>query len=175
MATAVTHRPEASEHNPYYGKYIAMVPEDDGIQALESQLVEGMALLRAIPESKGDHRYAPGKWTIKEVIGHVIDAERVFAYRAMRFARNDRTELPGFDENAYVPAADFGRRTIADLAGEWELVRRSSIALFRGLDAAAWLRQGVANGSPITVRALAFILAGHGRHHATILRERYGA
>ena len=175
MATALTHRPEASEHNPYYGKYIAMVPEDDGIQALESQLAEGLALFGAIPESKGDHRYAPGKWMVREVIGHLIDAERVFAYRAMRFARNDRTELPGFDENEYVPAGGFARRTIADLAGEWELVRRSSIAMFRGLEEGAWLRQGVANGDSITVRALAFIIAGHSRHHAAILRERYGA
>ena len=175
MATVVTFRPAATEHNPYYAKYIALVPEDDGVRALESQMAEGLALFRAIPESKGDHRYAPGKWMIREVIGHLIDAERVFAYRAMRFARNDQTELPGFDENAYVPAGGFGRRTIADLAGEWELVRRSSIAMFRGLEEGAWLRRGVANGDAITVRALAFIIAGHGRHHAAILRERYGA
>jgi hypothetical protein len=173
MATALTHRPEASEHNPYYARYIAMVPEDDGVQALENQLVEGLALFRAIPEAKGEHRYAPGKWTVKEVIGHVIDAERVFAFRAMCFARSDRTELPGFDENAYVPAGDFGRRTLADLANEWELVRRSNLAMFRGFGAGAWTRRGVANGSPISVRALAFIIAGHTRHHATILRERY--
>jgi DinB superfamily len=175
MTTAVSTaaRPDASEHAPYYGKYIAMVPETDAILALESQIADALSLLETIPEARGDHRYGPDKWTIKEVIGHLIDGERVFAYRAMRFARDDRTELPGFDENTYVPAGGFGRRTLADLAGEWELVRRSNIAMFRGLDAEAWRRQGVANGNAVSVRALAFIIAGHGRHHAAILRERY--
>ena len=175
MTTAINTatRPDPSEHVPYYGKYIALVAEADAIQALESQIADGLALLRTIPEAKGDHRYGPGKWTIKEVIGHLIDAERVFAYRALRFARQDRTEVPGFDENAYVPAGSFGRRTLADLAAEWELVRRSNLAMFRGLDAEAWRRQGTANGNAISVRALAFIIAGHGRHHAALLRERY--
>ena len=175
MTTAISTatRPDPSEHVPYYGKYIALVPEADAIQALESQITDGLALLRTIPESKGDHRYAPGKWTIKEVVGHLIDAERVFAYRALRFARNDRTAVPGFDENTYVPAGGFGRRTLADLTAEWELVRRANLAMFRGLDAEAWPRQGTANGNAISVRALAFIIAGHGRHHTALLRERY--
>lgn len=173
MAVATATRPEATEHIAYYGKYIALVPEDDAIQALESQLTEGLALFKSIPESKGEHRYGPDKWTIKEVVGHLIDGERVFAYRALRFARNDRTDLPGFDETTYVPAGGFGRRTLADLIGEWELVRRANLAMFRGLDAEAWKRQGAANGSPISVRALAFVIAGHGRHHMGILRERY--
>jgi len=173
MTNATATRPDATEHAPYYGKYIALVPEADAIQALESQIADALALLKTIPEAKGDHRYGPDKWTIKEVLGHLIDAERVFAYRAMRFGRNDRTELAGFDETTYVPAGAFGRRTLADLAGEWELVRRSNLALFRGLDAEAWRRQGVANGNPVSVRALAFIIAGHGRHHVAILRERY--
>ena len=175
MATtsSTSSRPEATEYKPYYGKYISMVPEAEAIPALESQIKAALALLRTIPESKGDHRYGPEKWTIKEVIGHVIDAERVFAYRAMRFARNDQTELPGFDENAYVPAGAFGTRTIADLAAEWDHLRRSNLAMFRGLEAEAWRRQGVASGHPVSVRALAFIIAGHGLHHAAILRERY--
>ena len=172
MATLTATRPEPTEHVPYYARYIALVPESDAIPALESQLADALALLRSIPESKGDHRYGPDKWTIKEVVGHVIDAERVFAYRAMRFARNDRTELPGFDENHYVPAAESGRRALADLATEWELVRRSNVLMFRGLPSDAWLRQGLANQSPVSVRALAFIIAGHGRHHMGILRER---
>jgi hypothetical protein len=173
MATLTVTRPEATEHNPYYAKYIALVTEADAIQALESQIVDALALLRTIPESKGDHRYGPDKWTIREVLGHLIDGERVFAYRALRFARNDRTELPGFDENTYVPAGGFGRRTLADLAAEWELVRRSNLAMFSGLDAEAWRRQGTANGNGISVRALAYIIAGHGRHHVALLRERY--
>jgi len=173
MTPITATRPDASEHIPYYGKYIALVPEADAILALESQIADALVLLKTIPEAKGDHRYGPDKWTIKEVIGHLIDGERVFAYRAMRFARNDRTELPGFDENTYVPAGAFGRRTLADLVGEWELVRRSNLAMFRGLDAEAWRRSGSANGSPVSVRALAYIIAGHGRHHVALLRERY--
>ena len=166
-------RPEATEHNPYYSKYIALVTESDALQALERQMTDALALLRTIPESKGDHRYGPDKWTIKEVIGHVIDGERVFAYRALRFARADETPLPGFEENDYVPAGAFGRRTIADLAAEWELVRRANLAMFRGLDAESWRRIGKANDSPVSVRALAYIIAGHGRHHMGLLRERY--
>lgn len=173
MATLTINRPDASEHVPYYGKYIALVPEGDVLQALENQIADALALLRALPESKGDHRYGPDKWTIKEVIGHLIDAERVFAYRALRFARADATPLPGFDENTYVPAGSFGRRTLADLVNEWELVRRSNLAFFRGLAADAWDRRGAANDSPITVRALAWIMAGHGRHHVEILKARY--
>jgi hypothetical protein len=173
MATLTTARPEATEHHPYYGKYIALVREDDAIQALESQMAEALALLRTIPESKGDHRYGPDKWTIKEVLGHLIDAERVFAYRALRFARKDQTPLPGFDETTYVPAGGFGRFALADLASEWELVRRSNLALFRRFDAEAWTRMGVASDHPVSVRALVFIIAGHGRHHVAIVRERY--
>ena len=173
MATLTATRPEPTEHVPYYARYIALVPESDAIPALENQLADALALLRSLPESKGDHRYGPDKWTIKEVVGHVIDAERVFAYRAMRFARQDSTELPGFDENHYVPAAESGRRALADLSTEWELVRRSNVLMFRGLPPGAWLRRGLANQSPISVRALAFIIAGHGRHHMGILRERY--
>src|SRR5262245_22508557 len=173
MATLTVTRPEATEHNPYYGKYIALVTEDDVLAALENQMTEAQGLLRSIPESKGDHRYGPDKWTIKEVVGHVIDGERVFAYRALRFARADQTPLPGFEENHYVPAGAFGRRTLADLAAEWELVRRANLAMFRGLEATAWRRMGAANDSPISVRALAWIIVGHGRHHMGILRDRY--
>ena len=166
-------RPEATEHDPYYSKYIALVPETDALLALESQMADALELLRTIPESKGDHRYGPDKWTIKEVIGHLIDGERVFAYRALRFARADETPLPGFEENDYVPHGSFGRRTIADLAAEWALVRRANLAMFRGFEAVAWRRIGKANDSPVSVRALAYIIAGHGRHHIAILRERY--
>jgi len=173
MTIANATRPDATEHAPFYAKYIARVREEDAIRALEGQIADGIGLLAKIPEAKAEHRYAPGKWTIKEVVGHVIDAERVFAYRAMRFARRDPTELPGFDENQYVPAARFGRRTLADLAGEWELVRRSNLAMFRGLDPEAWTQRGMANQSPVSVRALAFIIAGHGWHHVGLLRERY--
>ena len=171
--STLTAPPAPTEHNPYFSKYIGLVPEKDAIQALESQIEDALALLRIIPESKAGHRYAPGKWSIREVVGHLIDSERVFAYRAMRFARTDTTELPGFDENVFAPAGGFDARTLADLASEWEHLRRSNILMFRGLPAEAWDRRGTANANPITVRALAYIITGHGHHHMKLLRERY--
>src|SRR4029077_5181557 len=119
------------------------------------------------------HRYAPGKWSIKEVIGHVSDAERVFSHRALRFARGDRTRLPGFDEKAYTPAGRFDARPLPDLAAELDAVRHATIALFAGLDSEALARRGPANNKEVSVRALAYIIAGHERHHVGILRERY--
>ncbi len=169
----ITERPAPTEHIEYYGAYIALVPENDAIAALESQRDDTLKFLRSIPESKGDHRYAPGKWTVKEVIGHLCDGERVFAYRALRFARKDDTPLPGFDENTYVPAGAFHRRTVADLTAEYAAIREANLAMLRGLEPEAWVRSGPANGHSITVRALAFIMAGHGRHHAEILKTRY--
>lgn len=173
MTTAVTSRPAPNEHAPYYGKYIALVTENDAVAALESESADALAFLRSIPEVKGEHRYAPGKWMIKEVIGHLIDAERVFSYRALRFARKDETPLPGFEENDYVPAGNFGARTLASLIEELEVVRKASLILFRALDAAAWNRSGVASDNEMSVRALAFVIAGHGRHHVEILKTRY--
>jgi len=173
MSTMTISLPAATEHDPYYGKYISQVPEKDVLAALENQIEDAIKMLRAIPESKAGHRYAPGKWSIREVVGHLIDAERVFAYRAMRFGRNDATDLPGFDENKYVPAGGFDARTLADLASEWEHVRRANLAMFRGFPAEAWGRRGNANAAPITVRALAWIIAGHGLHHMKLIRERY--
>lgn len=173
MTTAVTSRPAPAEHAPYYGKYIALVTENDAIAALESQLTDALPLLRSIPEAKGEHRYAPGKWSIKEVLGHLIDAERVFSYRALRFARKDETPLPGFEEKDYVPAGNFGARPLADLIEELEIVRTASLQLFRPLDADAWNRRGVASDNLMSVRALAFVIAGHGRHHVEILKTRY--
>ncbi len=174
MSTAWrTIKPGPEEHAPYYRGYIDEAPSGDVVQGLQGQLAETVALLRAIPEARADHRYAPGKWSIKEVVGHLCDSERVFAYRALRFARDDQTELAGFDENAWVPAAGFGARTLSDLAGEFAAVRLSTLALLGTLDDGAAVRSGVANGHRITVRALAWIMAGHERHHVRVLRERY--
>jgi len=158
---------------PHFGKYIALVEGDDIIAALSNQLDNTLALLRALSESQGELRYAPGKWSIKEVIGHLIDAERIFAYRALRFARNDQSALPGFDENNYVANSNFGERRVADLAEEFEFVRKSNIYLFRHLGEEVWLRRGKANDNEISVRALAYSIAGHERHHLGIIRERY--
>ena len=168
-----TERPGEGESAPYYRTYIDDVPAGDIVRTLNGQIAETTALLAGISEAKADHRYAPGKWSIKEVVGHLADAERVFAYRALRFARGDATPLPGFDENAWVPAADFGARTLAELTAEFQAVRRATVALFGSLGDAAATRSGTANGQAVAVRALAWIVAGHERHHARILGERY--
>jgi uncharacterized damage-inducible protein DinB len=143
------------------------------LETLERQCVETARLLEKIPESKALYRYAPAKWSIKEVLGHLADSERVFAYRALRFARGDTTPLPGFDEQVYAPAGRFDERSVADLGAELGAVRRATIALFGGLDEEALARRGTANGTEVSVRALAYIIAGHELHHLTVLRERY--
>lgn len=169
-----TLRPAADEYAPYYAGYIATVPDGDLRETLDRTFAEAMQWLRAVPEERGDHRYAPGKWSVKEVIGHVTDAERVFAHRLLRFARADETPLPGFDENAWVPAARFERRTLSALLDEWAAVRQATLALLRTLDEEELARRGTANGQPASVRALAWIIAGHALHHLRLLRERYG-
>lgn len=167
-------RPAADEFDPYYGAYIARVGDgEDVLAALDTQHHETLARLRGIPAARGDHRYAPGKWSVKEVVGHLSDSERIFAYRALRFARGDPAPLPGFDENEYVPEMGAGERSLDDLVEEWGDVRRASLALFRSLPPAAWLRRGTASGSTVSVRALAYIIAGHVRHHVAVLGDRY--
>jgi uncharacterized damage-inducible protein DinB len=167
-------RPAAGEHIAYYSRYIDLVPGEDALPHLESQIVTSLAALRPLDDARAMHRYAPGKWSVKEVVGHVMDAERVWAYRALRFARADAAPLPGFDENAWVPAGRFDRRPLGDLLDEWAAARASTLALYRGFDEEALLRHGTADGNPMSVRALGWITAGHERHHLTILRERYG-
>jgi hypothetical protein len=169
-----TSRPPADEFAPTYAGYVSRIADgEDILDVLSSQLDQVVARLERIPESRGDHRYAPGKWSVKEVIGHLSDSERIFAYRALRFARADEAALPGFDENAYVPAMGAGARSVADLAAEWRDVRRATLALFRHLPEEAWPRRGTASGRPVTVRALAYIIGGHVRHHLGVLEERY--
>lgn len=168
-----TQRPQSDEYFAYYQTYINQVPPGDVLKSMETQLEDTLALVRALPESQGEHRYAPGKWTIKEVLGHLSDSERVFAYRLMRIARADATPLAQFDENEYVRNASFGSRTLADLAQELEYVRRATLGLVAPLEDGAMLRRGTASGHPASARALAWIIAGHERHHVKILRERY--
>jgi hypothetical protein len=166
-------RPREDEYVPYYGKYIALVPDGDLVETLRAQIDQTLSLLRSIPEERASHRYAPGKWSIKEVVGHLADVERVMGYRALRIARGDVTPLPGFDENAYVPAANFDARSLASLTRELEAVRAATVAFLETLDAEAAARRGSANNNEISARALAYIIAGHERHHVGILRERY--
>jgi uncharacterized damage-inducible protein DinB len=166
-------RPDPSEYLPYYEKYISLFPPGDVLATLERELATTLSLLRSLTPAQAEVRYAPDKWSVKEVVGHVIDTERIFAYRAMRFARNDQTPLSGFDENEYVPAAQFGARALGDLATEFEHVRKANLFLFRGMDDDAWLRKGAANNATVSVRALAYIIAGHEIHHREILRTKY--
>jgi len=172
--TIAIPRPAADEHVPYYGTYIARVPGDDALPTLGSHIDAWLPSLRRLTDAQGLHRYAPGKWSVKEVLGHLCDSERVFGYRAMRFARADLTPLPGFDENAWVPASGCDRRPVGDLVEELHAVRGATLALFRSFDAEGLVRRGDANGHAISVRALAWIVAGHAIHHQAILRERYG-
>ena len=167
-------RPGPGEHVEYYAKYIALVPGDDALPPLATQLEQTLAPLCRLDDAQALHRYAAGKWSVKEVIGHVVDGERVFAYRALRIGRADMTPLPGFDENAWVPAGRFDRLPLATLLDGWAATRAGTLALFRTLDDEAVLRVGSANGNPISVRALAWIIAGHELHHRAMLRERYG-
>lgn len=167
-------RPADDEYNPFYAGYVAQVPDAPILKHLETQLREVRSLLSTIPEGRGIHRYAEGKWSIKEVIGHICDTERIFCYRALRFARNDATPLSSFDENLYVPAGKFDARTMASLVDEVVQVRDATLSLVRTLDAEAGARRGTASGKSITVRALVWILAGHMAHHVAVLRERYG-
>jgi hypothetical protein len=166
-------RPAPTDYAPYYGTYIDQVPEADVLALLARQIDDTVTLLRAVPRARWTHRYAPGKWSVSEVVGHLADTERIFAYRALRFARNDPTPLPGFDENQYVPPANFDARSLTDLADDLRTVRMASLALFRGLDDAALARRGTANKVEITVRAIPWIIAGHERHHVKVLKERY--
>ncbi|MCM3872011.1 MAG: DinB family protein [Pyrinomonadaceae bacterium] len=166
-------KPEPTEYLAYYGRYVSLVPDGDILTILRTQIEETTGLLNSVPESRGGFRYASDKWSIKEMVGHLIDTERIFAYRALRFARNDKTPLPGYEQDDYVSNASFDSYTLADLASEFKSVRQSTNYLFKHLEANAWMRTGQANGSEATVRALAHIIAGHELHHRGILSSKY--
>lgn len=167
-------KPNESEYAPFYAGYIAKVPAADVLENLERQGSEVRGLAAGVPPEREGFRYAPGKWSVREVFGHLIDGERVFGYRAFRIGRGDQTPLAGFDENEYVAASGYDDRSLASLAEEFALVRAANLAVFHSLSADAWRRLGTANGHPVSVRALAFIMAGHVNHHLALLGERYG-
>ncbi|HXI20959.1 MAG TPA: DinB family protein [Gemmatimonadales bacterium] len=169
----VIPRPAAGEFDPYFGTYIGQVPGEDALPPLVAQRRSTMQLFEGLTEAQGELRYAAGKWSIKEIVGHLADAERIFAYRLLRIARADPTPLASFDENAYVPAGRFDRRPLPDLAAEFAAVRDATLYLLAGLDAEALSRVGTASGKPISARALAWIIAGHQIHHLRVIRERY--
>jgi uncharacterized damage-inducible protein DinB len=166
-------RPDTREFAPYYQNYIRKVPEGNILEILTRQMEETQQLIQRISPDKEEYRYAPGKWSIKEVFGHVTDTERVFAYRALCFSRNDKTPLPSFEQDDYVSEGNFSQRSLKDIAGEFRLVRLSNIALFTSFDEELMMRRGIASGFEFTVRAILYIIAGHELHHRQILEERY--
>jgi hypothetical protein len=166
-------RPGSDEHISYYSTYIDRVPDGDIVEILKQDTVETLAFLRAIPEARHDYRYAPGKWSIRQIVGHLGDGERVFQYRAWRFSRADTTPVPGFDENLYVDNAPFESVSMPDLISEFEHLRQASIHLFGNMTEEGMARRGVANGRELSVRAIAYIIAGHVTHHIGVLKERY--
>jgi hypothetical protein len=168
-----TVTPLGVEYAPYYAPYIARVPAGDIVETLTRQQAGMVKLIASLAAEQAVFRYAPDKWMTKEVLGHVIDAERIFAYRALRVGRNDKTPLPGFEENDYVTFGNFENREVVDLANDFEHVRTATLDLFRQFTEEAWLRIGVANAFDVSVRALAWIIAGHELHHKEILTTRY--
>jgi len=173
MTSPTISRPAEDEYGPYYGTYISKVPDGDLHQLLARQMEETCAMLSKVPESEADAAYAPGKWTVKEVAGHIVDTERIMAYRLLRVSRGDSTPLPGFEQDDYVKGGNFRSRTLASLIEEFRLARASTLALLRNLDGSTFTRRGIADGKPVSARALAYIIAGHERHHVGILNERY--
>jgi len=167
------HRPAETEYAPYYEGYVAQVGEEEIVPVLRSQLDDLDLLLSKVSPERETYRYAEGKWSIREIAGHLIDGERVFGYRAFCIARGETQNLPGFDQNDYMLTAPYDGLELEDLLAEFRLVRLANIAMLRSLDEEAWNRAGTANDNQITVRALAFIMAGHVRHHMGVLRERY--
>jgi len=165
----MSNRPADSE-----GRYINLVPEEDVLSALENQTRETERLLRSIGEEKSKYRYAPEKWSIRTLVRHVTDTERIFGYRILALARGESQPLPGFDETTYAAASDADERRFADLVEEWRTVRAATIAMLRGLSSRAWERTGTVNDTKRSVRAIAYNTLGHERHHLKVLRDKYG-
>jgi len=166
-------QPLESEYAPDYQGYIGQVTEQEILPVLRSQLDALDVLLGRVTPERETYRYAEGKWSIREIAGHLIDGERVFGYRAFAIARGDRNNMPGFDQNEYILTSPYNRIDLEDLLSEFRLARLSNIAMLRTLDDESWMRIGTANDNQVSVRALAFIMAGHVRHHMAVLRDKY--
>jgi len=171
--TASSTKPDKSEYLPFYERYIGRVPDGDVVATLANQIGETLTLLRSLTTSVSTYRYAPDKWSVNELVGHIIDSERLFTSRALRFARNDPQPLPGFEQDDYVRNSTFEAYPLSELAAELEAVRQSTVLLFKHMDEEAWTRRGIANNAEVSVRALAYIVAGHELHHREILQTRY--
>lgn len=166
-------KPEPSEYDPYYERYIALVSEGDILDTLASQPTKLADLFKGVPDESGDFRYAEGKWSLKEVLGHLIDGERIFAYRLLRISRADDTPIEGFEQDGYIEHAHSNGRSFSDLLEEFALLRRANLIYFNNMRDDAWIRVGTANNSKISARALIYIMAGHIEHHLSILKDRY--
>jgi hypothetical protein len=168
-------RPHPGEYAPYYGRYISLVPGEDIVSTLDQQRRQTMLVLSCREEEEGDFRYAADKWSAKEVVGHLCDTERIFAYRVLRISRADATPMQGFEQDDYVRNGPFAHTPMEEIVEDYIAVRRATITLLRNLDEPAWTRRGLANNSEVSVRALAYIIAGHELHHRAILEEKYFA
>jgi uncharacterized damage-inducible protein DinB len=166
-------KPDPSEYNPFFERYIGEVSDGDILEILTSQLESFVDFLDSIGEERASLRYASGKWSIKQVVGHVVDTERIFGARALAIVRGERAPLPPFEQDEYVEEANFDDRTLASLTAEFENLRRSHLVLFRSFDDRLWLRKGMAGGNEVSVRAIAWILAGHLIHHEGVVRDLY--
>ena len=166
-------RPGPGEYAEYYETYVRAAGDGDPLGALEAQQGAWVDAVRDLSDDQASFRYASGKWPIREVLSHVIDAERVFTYRALRFARGDETPLPGFDQEQWQKWTNAEARPLGDLVEEFVHVRGASLSLFRGLPAEAFVRRGTASGYPFSVRAILYVTLGHGTHHLAILQDRY--
>jgi len=169
----MSERPLASEYAPYFGKYVALVPDGDIVELFGSIEQTTLGVLRGVSEERSLHRYAAGKWSIREMYLHLVDAERVFSYRGLRIARGDQTPLAGFEQDDYIGPSAADLRSWKSILEEYSVVRRATVALFQNLPSDAWMRSGTASEKPVTVRAIAYIIAGHDLHHTSILQERY--
>ncbi len=167
------NRPEINEFDPYYNTYVSLIEGDNVLEQLDAQPHELQVMFDAVPESRGNHSYAEGKWTIKELLSHLIDGERIFAYRVLRISRGDETPLEGFEQDGYIENSNANNRSFSDLLEEFDLERRANMHMVRNLSDDAARRIGTASEKTISVRALVYIMAGHVRHHINILHERY--
>ena len=170
---AISGRPQTSEYDPYWDRYISLIPGEDVLAVLEQQRRDTLLLLSGRTEQEGELRYAPDKWNVKELLGHVCDSERILAYRALRIARADPTPIEGFEQDDYVRNAPFNRCLLSDLIEDFIAVRRATVSLIRTFDEQVWLRRGTANKKQTTVRAIAYVIAGHELHHRRVLETKY--
>ncbi|MCL4548975.1 MAG: DinB family protein [Bacteroidetes bacterium] len=166
-------RPDQNEYAPYYHQYIKDVPQIDILEYLNQQLDEAVKLFSGVSEEKASFRYATDKWSVKEVLGHIMDSERIFAYRALCISRGEKNSLPGFEQNDYVANANFDKLKLADIVEEFVALRKSNLKMFGNFSDEMWTRKGIANKNEVTVRAIAYVLAGHALHHLNVVRERY--